>query len=321
MRFQELHISAGCGRAWRSPSTRQLWTLLPAQAVLLERGCTTQAQWFDNSTGGCSPLPPVCCGCACRELDVQPNPPLRAKTLVPLSSQPSPRMQGSPLVVSSAARTVPKHPGNRYHQVPRQQLRHAGCRVCLGQALQYCVLQVLSHCCDPLSGLGTIPLPGVDVGGPAAYLLQVENHSLQDGVEGLPAALPSGCCRGGESSSDISLRTEPGEKPPPQPLAALPRPTSPHPRDGQHARPVPAHLSPCRPRGWQMVLLAGGPCCLPGPALCCAVLCCAPPAPPLRSCLAACAPLHHCLRARARRQGSAACQVMLALKAAASNHI
>lgn len=297
MRFQELHISAGCGRAWRSPSTRQLWTLLPAQAVLLERGCTTQAQWFDNSTGGCSPLPPVCCGCACRELDVQPNPPLRAKTLVPLSSQPSPRMQGSPLVVSSAARTVPKHPGNRYHQVPRQQLRHAGCRVCLGQALQYCVLQVLSHCCDPLSGLGTIPLPGVDVGGPAAYLLQVENHSLQDGVEGLPAALPSGCCRGGESSSDISLRTELGEKPPP-PASCSPATTHVTPPPGRAAR----QACPCAPEPVQAAWLADGAAgrgaLLPpgaGAVLCCAVLRspCAPPAL-LPRCLCSASPLPPC---------------------------
>lgn len=178
------------------------------------------------------------------------------------------------------------------------------------------MLQPLSHCCgdccDPPSGLGTIPLPGVDVGGPAAYLLQVEDHPLQDGVEGLPAALPSGCCRGGESSSDISLRIERGGKshPPTVVQPALPQRTSPHPRDGQHARTVLAHLSPCRPRGWQMVLLAGGPLPPPGAS---AVLR-SPCAPPCAPRLAACAWLHRCLHARAWGQGGAAYQVMLALK-------
>lgn len=80
----------------------------------------------------------------------------------------------------------------------------------------------------------------------AAYLLQVENHSLQDGVEGLPAALPSGCCQGGESSSDISVRIEREGKATPHPPPASPATTHvTHPRDGQHARAVPAHLSPC----------------------------------------------------------------------------
>lgn len=39
---------------------------------------------------------------------------------------------------------------------------------------------------------------------------------------------------------------------------ALPQYTSPHPGDRRQAKTVPAHLSPCQPRGWQMVLLAGG---------------------------------------------------------------
>lgn len=75
-------------------------------------------------------------------------------------------------------------------------------------------------------------------------------------MEGLPAALPSGRCRGG----DISPSTKLGEGPHTHILLqpALPQRTSPHPGDRRQARIVPAHLSPCQPRGWQMVLLAGG---------------------------------------------------------------
>lgn len=128
----------------------------------------------------------------------------------------------------------------------------------LGQALQCCVLQALSRCCgdccDPLSGLGTIPFPGVDVGGPAAYLLQVENHSLQDGVERLPAALPSGCCRGRESSSDISLRSERREKPPPHPLPASSATAHVTPPPGRAAR----QDCPCAPEPVQAAWLADG---------------------------------------------------------------
>lgn len=140
------------------------------------------------------------------------------------------------------------------------------------------MLQVLSHCCGDccLSGLGTIPLPGVDVGGLAAYLLQVENHSLQDGVEGLPAALPSGCCQGGESSSDISIRTERGGRAAPHPPPASPARTHVTPPPGRAAR----QHCPCAPEPVQAtwladgaaaggLLLQGGRCCLPGPAVLC----------------------------------------------------
>lgn len=152
-------------------------------------------------------------------------------------------------------------------------------------------------------GLGMIPLPGADDPA-AAYLLQVENHPLQDGMEGLPAALPSGRCRGGESSPDISPSKTLGKGIPPPILLqpALPRRTSPHPGDRRHARTVPAHLSPCWLRGWQMVLLAGGP-----PAASRGRHRCAPR-------LAAHARLHRYLPARRKGRGSAAHQVTPALE-------
>lgn len=276
LRFQELQTSAGCGRAWRSPFNRQLQILLPAHATPLVRSYTTQ---LGNSTGGCSQLPPVPHVCACRELDVQPNPPLRGKTLVPFSFQPSPLHAALSVSSTFHCPSCTQAPWKwRCHQVPKQQVRHRGCRVCLGEALQCYVLQVLSHCC--LSGLGTIPCPWC--GQHAAYLLQVENHSLQDGVEGLPAALPSGCCQGGESSSDISVRIEREGKATPHPPPASPATTHvTHPRDGQHARAVPAHLSPCST--WLADGAAGRGALLPPgasavlPPRC---LCSAPPLPP-----------------------------------------
>lgn len=156
-----------------------------------------------------------------------------------------------------------------------------------------------------LPGLGTIPLPVADASSPtAAYLLQVENHPLQDGVEGLPAALPSGCCRGGESSTNISPSAELGASiaPPILLQPALPRHTSPRPGDRRHARTVPAHLSPCQPRGWQMVLLAGGPAAASRGQHRCA------PRLTARTWLQRCRP------ARGRGRGGAARQVMLALE-------
>lgn len=118
------------------------------------------------------------------------------------------------------------------------------------------VLQVPSHCCGDscLSGLGTIPLPGADVGDLAAYLLQVENHSLQDGVEGLPAALPSGCCQGGESSSDIGVRIEWGGESYPPPSSSQPCLDARHPPPGRAA----GQACPCAPEPVQAAWLADG---------------------------------------------------------------
>lgn len=114
-------------------------------------------------------------------------------------------------------------------------------------------------------GSRTVPLPGVDVSSPtAAYLLQVENHPLQDGVEGLPAALPSGCCRGGESSPDVSRSRERREATLPQSSSSQPCCSTRHPTPGTAARQDCPHAPElCWPCAWQMVLLAGG--CLPPP--------------------------------------------------------
>lgn len=136
---------------------------------------------------------------------------------------------------------------------PGPQARAQACRVLSLLRPGFALSQCCGDCCDPLSGLGTIPLPGVDVGGPAAYLLQVENHSLQDGVERLPAALPSGRCRGGESSSDIIHRTERGGKshPPSQPCHNARHPSPP---PGRAAR----QRCPCAPEPVQAAWLADG---------------------------------------------------------------
>lgn len=157
------------------------------------------------------------------------------------------------------------------------------------QALSQC----RGDCCDPLSGLGTIPFPGVDVGGPAAYLLQVENHSLQDGVERLPAALPSGCCRGRESSSDISLRSKRREKPPPHPLPASSATAHVTPPPGRAAR----QDCPCAPEPVQAAWLADGAAgrglLLPPGASAVLRSPCAPPCSPPR-CLSSVSPLPPC---------------------------
>lgn len=288
MRFQEPQTSAGCSRDWRLPSTRQQRTLLPAHATPLKRGCITLA----TAQGAAPHCPQFPVHVPAGNWMCSPTLCSGERPRCPSLASQGPCTQGSQLVPVTA-RAVPKHPGNR--DATRSPSNSSGMQG--DEALQGCVLQPFSHCsgdcCDPPSGLGTVPLP-------AAYLLQVENHPLQDGVEGLPAALPSGCCRE-ERAAQTSAQNRAGEQPPPILLQPALQCTSP-PRDRQHGRTVPAHLSPCRPCGWQMVLLAGGP-----------ALCWAPPVPPCTPCLAACARLHHCPRARAwGHAGGAACQVMLA---------
>lgn len=158
--------------------------------------------------------------------------------------------------------------------------------------------QCCGDCCDPLSGLGTIPLPGVDAGGPAAYLLQVENHSLQDGVERLPAALPSGRCQGGESSSDISLGTERGEKATP-PSSSSSQPC----HNARHPTPPPGRAArqhcPRAPEPVQAAWLADGAAGRGAAAAAsrgqrCAVLSPVPPLCSLPRCLCSASPLPPC---------------------------
>lgn len=127
-----------------------------------------------------------------------------------------------------------------------------------------------------LPGSGTTPLPGTDRRKrPRCCLPSAGRESSPSGWRG-------------RASSRASLGALPGRReqprhqpqhrvtgrhipPPPPPSSSSSQPCHsarhPTPGDRRHARTVPAHLSPCRPRGWQMVLLAGGAACrLPGPA-------------------------------------------------------
>lgn len=74
--------------------------------------------------------------------------------------------------------------------------------------------------------------------------------------KGFQPRFPRGAV-GEESSPGLSPGAGQGAASSPCPQLPLPRCTSAHPGDGQHASTIPAHLSPCRARGWQMVLLGG----------------------------------------------------------------